>query len=99
MKAQQVHVTSTRSYLWVFALLTLLTVAEVGVVKVTSIGRAMLISALVLLALAKAGLVLMSYMHLSHETRSLKLTVILPFVLPALYAFALIAEASWRMLP
>jgi cytochrome c oxidase subunit IV len=91
--------TSTRSYLVVFAILSVLTIAEVGVVKVPGISRAMLISALVLMALAKAGLVLMTYMHLGHESRSLKLMVILPFVLPALYAFVLIAEASWRMLP
>ena len=91
--------TSTRSYMVVFGILTLLTVAEVGVLKVPAIGRALLISALVLMALAKAGLVLMTYMHLGHETRSLKLMVILPFILPALYAFVLIAEASWRLLP
>ena len=90
--------TSTRNYILVFLLLTALTLAEVGVVHVPGIGRAMLISALVLMALAKAGLVLMSFMHLSHETRSLKLTVLIPFALPALYTLALIADASWRFL-
>lgn len=89
---------SSRNYIAVFLLLTVLTLAEVGVVHVPGIGRALLISALVLMALAKAGLVLMSYMHLGHETRALKLTVLLPFALPALYALGLIAEASWRFL-
>lgn len=90
--------TATRNYIMVFLLLTVLTLAEVGVVHVPGIGRALLISALVLMALAKAGLVLMSYMHLSHETRALKLTVLIPFAFPAIYAFVLIAEASWRFL-
>lgn len=90
--------TAVRNYIFVFLVLTVLTLAEVGVVHVPGISRALLISALVLMALAKAGLVLMSYMHLGHETRALKLTVLLPFALPALYAFALIAEASWRFL-
>ena len=90
--------TSTRNYILVFLLLTLLTLAEVGVAHVPGIGRTLLITALVLMALAKAGLVLMSFMHLSHETRALKLTVLIPFALPALYALALIAEASWRFL-
>lgn len=89
---------SVRNYIIVFVLLTALTLAEVGVVHVPGISRSLLISALVLMALAKAGLVLMSYMHLGHETRALKLTVLLPFALPALYAFGLIAEASWRFL-
>lgn len=91
--------TSTRSYMVVFGVLTVLTVAEVAVAKVPGMGRALLISALILMALAKAGLVLMTYMHLGHETRSLKLMVVLPFLLPALFAFVLIAEASWRLLP
>jgi ABC-type uncharacterized transport system permease subunit len=68
MKTHQAHVTSTASYLWVFALLALLTVAEVGVVKVTSIGRALMISALVLLAYGSFGLgSLASGMYLRQE--------------------------------
>jgi caa(3)-type oxidase subunit IV len=75
-----------------------LTALELGVVYVPGIGRGLLISALVLLAVAKAALVLMRFMHLGHETRGLKLTVIVPFALPALYAVVLIAEAAWRLL-
>lgn len=89
---------SRKSYVAVFAVLIVLTLAELGVVYVPGISKTMLISALTLLALGKAGLVLMSYMHLGSETRALKLGVILPFLLPAIYAAVLAAEAAWRLL-
>lgn len=89
---------SRRAYYNVFAALVLLTGAELGVVYVPGIEHELLISALIFLALGKAALVLLFYMHLAHETRALKLTVMLPFILPAVYAFALIGEAAWRLL-
>ncbi len=89
---------SRRPYLLVFLALVVLTALELGVVYVPGISHGLLVSALILLALAKAGLVLMQFMHLGHETRALKLTVIVPFALPALYAFVLISEAGWRLL-
>jgi caa(3)-type oxidase subunit IV len=88
--------TSRRSYLVVFLVLVVLTAAELGVVYVPGVGRSVLISALVLLAIAKAGLVLMSFMHLGHEARGLKWSVVVPLLLPALYAAVLMAEAQWR---
>jgi cytochrome c oxidase subunit IV len=51
----------------------------------------------VLLAVAKAGVVLLVFMHLSGETRALKLTVLLPFLLPAGYALVLVGDAIWRL--
>ena len=80
----------------VFALLCVLTVAEIAVVYVPAIARGLLIAALTAMALAKAALVLLYFMHLSHETRGLKLTVLLPFLLPPLFAVVLMAEAIWR---
>ena len=88
---------SRKQYLMVFLALTILTVLEVGIVYVPGIGKFGLGSALVLLALAKAWTVGWFFMHLNHETRHLKLTVALPFLFPALYAFVLIAEAAWRL--
>lgn len=90
--------TSRRSYLVVFLVLVVLTIAEVGVVYVPGIARSLLISALVLLAVGKAALVLMSFMHLGHETRGLKWSVIGSLLLPAAYAAVLMAEAQWRFL-
>ena len=47
------------------------------------VARGLLITALILLALAKAALVLLYFMHLRHESRGLRLTVLVPFALPA----------------
>jgi caa(3)-type oxidase subunit IV len=88
--------TGHRQYFTTFAALGVLTLAEIGVVYVPGIARSMLILALVLLALAKAGLVLLVFMHLGRETRGLKWSVLAPFLLPAIYAVVLVAEAIWR---
>jgi caa(3)-type oxidase subunit IV len=86
----------TRFYLQVFAVLCVLTAAEIGVVYVPGIARGLLIAALTLMALAKAALVLIYFMHLGEESRGLKLTVLIPFALPAMFALALMADAVWR---
>lgn len=87
-----------KEYALIFVALLVLTVLEVGVVYVPGIAKPLLVSALIAMALAKAGLVMMFFMHLKHETTVLKLTVLLPFCFPALYAVVLISEAAWRML-
>lgn len=84
-----------RATLAVFAVLALLTVAELAV-KYLSLSRAALIVGLVSLALAKASCVALFFMHLKSESRSLKLVVGLPLILPALYAMGLVAEAAAR---
>ena len=48
------------------------------------------------LALAKALLVALFYMHLKSETRSLKLVIAIPLLFPALYAAVLMAESVAR---
>ena len=85
-----------KQYLMIFGALTFLTALEVGIVYIPGIGKFFLGSALVLLALAKAWTVGWFFMHLGHETKTLKGTVVIPFAFPALYAFVLIAEAAWR---
>jgi caa(3)-type oxidase subunit IV len=89
--------TSRRAVAPVFLVLVLLTAAELALVYAPNVARPQLIAALVVLALAKAALVLLFFMHLARETWGLKLTVIAPFALPAGYALALIADAAWRM--
>jgi caa(3)-type oxidase subunit IV len=92
-------VLSRKAVLAVFLVLVILTAGEIGVVNVSGIPRSQLVGALVAMALAKAGLVLLFFMHLSRETVALKLTVLLPFLLPAGYAVALMADAVWRAWP
>jgi cytochrome c oxidase subunit 4 len=90
---------SNRKLYWqIFVALAVLTVLEVGVVYVPGIGRALMIIALCLLAVTKAALVGLFYMHLVHETAILKLSIAIPMSMPAFYAFVLIAEAAWRLL-
>ena len=93
------HVHINRKEYWViFALLFILTIAEVLVVEVPGISKELLLSALVLMALAKAALVGLFYMHLGHETSILKNSIIISLMIPFFYAAVLVAEAMWRYL-
>ncbi len=83
-----------RIFIWLFVL----TVLEVGLVFVPGISKGLLILALCGLAVTKASLVGWHFMHLSHETRELQLTVAIPMLTPAFYAVVLVAEGAWRYL-
>jgi caa(3)-type oxidase subunit IV len=91
------HKPNIREYLIIFGVLTALTVLEVLVAQVPGISKGLLAIALIGLALTKAGIVGLYYMHLKHETRILKLTVMVPMAAPAIYALVLISEAAWRL--
>jgi caa(3)-type oxidase subunit IV len=86
-----------KQYVKIFVVLGVLTALEVAVVYVPGIARPLVVIALVSLALTKAAFVGLYYMHLSHETKTLKMTVALPFAAPAVYALVLISEAAWRL--
>jgi caa(3)-type oxidase subunit IV len=87
-----------KQYMQVFAGLAALTALEVAAVYL-HLEKKTLIAILVLMAVTKAGIVGMFYMHLKAETKTLKYSVAIPMTLPALYAFVLIAEGAWRRLP
>lgn len=86
-----------KQYWFIWLYLLVLTLAEVGVASAQGLGKGLAVSALLLLAVVKAALVGLYYMHLVHETNVLKWTVALPMVSPVLYAVVLIAEAGWRL--
>jgi caa(3)-type oxidase subunit IV len=91
------HSHSRKQYWIIFVVLFVLTVAEVGLATPSmNVPRGPMVVGLIGLALTKACLVGLFFMHLKTEMRALKLTVALPFAFPALYAFVLIAEAGWR---
>lgn len=91
------HKPNRREYVVIWAWLAGLTVLEVGVAYMQSVlGKVALVTALVGLALAKAGCVALFYMHLKHETKVMRWTVAFPLLFPALYAFILIAEGIYR---
>ena len=84
-----------KEYLVIFAVLTALTILEVVLAQIPGISKKLL--ALVGLAVTKAGIVALYYMHLKSETRVLKLTVALPLAAPTIYALVLMTEAAWRL--
>ncbi len=86
-----------KEYIVIFGWLTVLTIVEVGVVYIPGIAMGLLVSALVGLALVKASLVGLFYMHLKSETNILRLGVAIPMAIPLFYALVLIAEAAWRL--
>jgi len=93
------HHVARRTYWIVFGALAVLTVLEI-LVALPSMGvpKTPKALALITMALSKAGLVGLFFMHLKQEMRALKLTVALPFLFPALYAVVLIGEAGWRLI-
>lgn len=91
------HKPNIKEYMIIFAVLTALTVLEVVIAQIPGISKKLLAVALVGLAVTKAGIVGLYYMHLKSETRVLKLTVALPLAAPTIYALVLMAEAAWRL--
>ena len=86
---------SKKEYIVIFFVLTVLTGIEVAL-KYIPRPRGVMIGFLIALALAKATIVALFYMHLKSETRSLKLVVGIPLMFPALYAVVLIIESIAR---
>ncbi len=84
-------------YIKIFIYLFLLTALEVGIVYVP-MSQGLMLSVLSSLALVKAGLVAIHYMHLSSETRWLRITIYVVMFMPVFYAIVLVAEGWWRML-
>ena len=84
-------------YIKIFWALFALTAIEVGVVYVP-MGQGTMIAVLCGLAVYKAGLVAIHYMHLGSETRWLRYTIYGVGMIPVVYALVLIAEGAWRLL-
>jgi cytochrome c oxidase subunit 4 len=84
-----------KTYFKVFGALFVLTVLEIGVVYM-GISRALLATALVGLAITKACLVALYFMHLKTERLVLRRMVYLPLLVPPFYAAVLMADAIAR---
>ena len=95
------HVKAARErtpYLAAFGVLIALTLVEIGIVRMGGIPHGAAVVALIAIALAKAALIALFYMHLRYETRILKLTVMGPLVAPAIYGLLLMLDAAARHL-
>jgi cytochrome c oxidase subunit IV len=90
---------SRKQYVGIFVALAVLTALEVGLVKMPGISKDPMVIGLVFLAVTKAALVALFFMHLKWETKVMKYMVGVPLCAPAVYAFVLIADAISRRIP
>ena len=81
------------NYIAIFWWLLALTILEVGVIF-TPLARVLIAILLVGLALSKASLVAMYFMHLKFERTTLGLIAMTPLLLCVLLAFALLPDLS-----
>ncbi|MCG8607785.1 cytochrome C oxidase subunit IV family protein [bacterium] len=81
------------NYMAVFVALTILTALEIGVVFVP-IGKIVIAVALILLALAKAALVALYFMHLRYEKFALGIIAFTPLILCTLLILSLLPDLT-----
>ncbi|HUB09581.1 MAG TPA: cytochrome C oxidase subunit IV family protein [Myxococcales bacterium] len=93
--AHESHATR-KTYVGIFIALAVLTGLEIALVKTPGIGKDSMVAGLIFLAVTKAALVGLYFMHLKWETKVMKWMVAVPLATPALYAVVLIADAMWR---
>jgi len=87
-----------KQYLLIWVYLAVLTGLEIGIAEPSlGLDKTLVVLGLVLMALAKAALVLFYYMHLREETAVMRYTVILPLFFPPFYALVLMAEGYARL--
>jgi caa(3)-type oxidase subunit IV len=91
------EITVPRKQYWlIFVLLFVLTMVEVGIVYLPlSWGK--MVTGLLSLAVVKVYMVAIFYMHLGHETMTLRLMALMPMLVPAFYAVILCMEGAARL--
>jgi cytochrome c oxidase subunit 4 len=82
---------STAQYIKIFYVLLVLTIVEVAIVYM-HLPRMLLVGLLVILAVWKAALVAMHFMHLKFEKKTLALVALSPFVLCVLLILMLMPD-------
>ena len=82
-----------RRYMVVFAVLAVLTALEVGI-TLTGLHKHIIVGTLVILAVAKAALVAMYYMHLMNEKATLKWIAVTPMILCVFLLFMLMPDLT-----
>jgi cytochrome c oxidase subunit 4 len=82
------------NYIGIFILLAVLTGLELGVAFI-GLSRRTVIVVLLLMAIYKAALVAMYFMHLKFETNRLRLLAVAPLPLAVIMIAAVITEYVW----
>jgi caa(3)-type oxidase subunit IV len=89
------HVSHRKTYFTIFIWLTVLTAIEVGL-AVSHLQRWVMITLLCALAIVKAALVAMYFMHLRFERKTLAIVVLTPVVLAGILIIGLMPDSqSW----
>ena len=83
------------NYIVIFVMLALLTVVELAVAFLTVFSKEVLILLLIGLAVWKALLVALYFMHLRFETNRVRILVIAPLPLAVIMVMAVITEYVW----
>ena len=83
------------NYVGIFIALAVLTFLELGVAFVAHFGKLFVISVLVIMAIWKAVLVALYFMHLRFETNRLRILAIAPLPLAVIMILAVITEYVW----
>lgn len=89
------HKSHKKQYFVIFIILAVLTALEVGVAEIDGLTKMVKGVSLTLLAVAKALIVAMYYMHLNEETRWLKFIASIP-LLAAVFATVLCLEGYFK---
>jgi cytochrome c oxidase subunit 4 len=88
------HVSHTKEYIFIFVILTVLTIVELYVPGL-SISKFKKVTSLIALAFGKASVVGYYYMHLKEEKAWLKFIALVPLA-AVLYAAVLMLESFYR---
>lgn len=83
------------NYMGIWGMLAILTIAEVGVALLSHIPKNLLILALVFLAIWKAALVAMYFMHLKFERLRVIILAAAPLPLAFIFVLAVLTEYVW----
>lgn len=89
------HKSHKKEYFIIFIILGVLTILEVGVAEMKSLTTLVKGSSLTLLAIGKALIVAMYYMHLKEETSWLKFIAAIP-IMAAVFATVLCLEGYFK---
>ena len=82
---------SHHNYIKIFIILSVLTAVEVGVTFL-GLPRTLLVALLVVLAVWKAALVALHFMHLKIEKRTLTIVAVIPFILCVFLSLMLLPD-------
>ena len=96
-RVHAVHHPGYGVYLMVFVWLVILTLAEVGITYIP-VAHAVIIPFLVVIALVKATLVALFYMHLKYDSPIYSIAVGMPLVLVIIFAW-FVLQMQWGLVP